>query len=117
MAATFGQQMLDMRYIDETNDSKTWMSGQQRSILAVLTIGGAWIESRVDDLAVATRPISYFKWVISKVHSLCIIFTLCLVKHLLKIRILISVFELVPCYKAISVSVKNCQIHFCVKPA
>jgi hypothetical protein len=62
-AATFGQQLLDMRYVDEMNNSKTWMSRRQRTLLALLTIGGAWIDSRIDDVAAATRNVPYFKQV------------------------------------------------------
>jgi Pex2 / Pex12 amino terminal region len=72
-AASFGQQLLDIRYVDEKNGAKTWISRHQRIMLAVLTVGGTWINSRIDDLAMATKSVSYFKRV-SCLYSCMILF-------------------------------------------
>ena len=58
MAATLGQKLLDLRYVDTSAVSSQWMTSRQRVLYALLTIGAVWMESRLDDFIALTRHIS-----------------------------------------------------------
>ena len=58
MAATLGQKLLDLRYVNTSGEQSQWMTHRQRVLYAVLTIGAAWIENRLDDLMALTRHVS-----------------------------------------------------------
>jgi len=59
MAATVGQQLLDLRYVKTTTcESRRWMTHSQRVVYALLTIGAAWVDNRLDDFVALTRHIS-----------------------------------------------------------
>jgi len=64
-AATVGQQLLDLRYVTTSRDDVTtsrdagrWMTQRQRVLYALLTVGAAWIDNRLDDFVALTRHIS-----------------------------------------------------------
>lgn len=62
-----------MLYIDDSGGSKMWISGRQRRLLALLTIGGTWIASRVDDFAIATQNVPCLNKVNISVMALLIL--------------------------------------------
>ncbi|XP_013407469.1 peroxisome biogenesis factor 2 [Lingula anatina] len=59
--ATIGQQMLGLRYKDNTGSSRCvrWISRKQRIWYAVLTVGGPWLKERSHDLSKMTQNIRH----------------------------------------------------------
>lgn len=58
-AATVGQRLLDLRYVNTSSrESRRWMTHRQRVLYALLTIGAAWIDNRLDDFVALTRHMS-----------------------------------------------------------
>jgi len=57
-AATVGQKLLDLHYVDASGERSRWMTDRQRALYAVLTIGAAWLENRLDDFVALTRHVS-----------------------------------------------------------
>lgn len=62
-AATVGQKLLGLQYVDETSRPRQWMSSRQRLLFAVLTIGGAWLGERLDDFSASMRHLSGYNYV------------------------------------------------------
>jgi len=78
-ASTVGQQLLDLRYVKTSSHCNVkppceshrgvktpppceprgqWMTHRQRVLYAMLTVGAAWFDSRLDDLAALTRHLA-----------------------------------------------------------
>jgi len=59
VAATVGQKLLDLRYVDTScGESRQWMTQRQRILYLLLIVGAAWIDNKFDDFVAFTRHIS-----------------------------------------------------------
>jgi len=55
-AASVGQKLLGLRYVDISHQQ--WMTRRQRVLYGLLTVGSAWLEDRLDDFVALTRHIT-----------------------------------------------------------
>jgi len=58
MAATVGQNLLGLQYVNTSGKPTWWITHRQRALYALLTIGAVWVQRRFDDFVALSRHMS-----------------------------------------------------------